>query len=252
MNKETFELTQPHVVIVEDDNVLRSVLRDFLSLMGYRVTEACSIAEFRALGASNNVCLVLLDLNLPDGDGLALLGEIINQSNTPVFVVSGRHDENSRLQALEAGANDFLVKPFNARELGYRMRNFLERQKTPHITTAPPQSDQSDRVLATGEWKLFASEYRLTSTTGESINLTRSERDLLRVLIEANGAVCTRRQLAKAMSSPMETTSEETVTVLIYRLRRKLEQSGLSAGLIETVTGVGYRLSLTDTKHDGA
>ena len=96
--------------------------------------------------------------------------------------------------------------------------------------------------MAVGNWKLFTGQYRLTSPTGEVINLTRSERDLLQVLVEAEGNLCTRRQLARAISSPTETTSEETVTVLIYRLRRKLEQSGLSGSAIETVTGAGYRL----------
>ncbi|MCB1836488.1 MAG: response regulator transcription factor [Alcanivoracaceae bacterium] len=227
-----------HILVLEDDDSLRGVLKDFLSLMGYRVTEARDIAEYRAQATSQDIDLTLLDLNLPDGDGLTLVRELASQSGAPVFVVSGRCDEGSRLQALEAGADDYLIKPFNARELEYRIRNFLRRQRQRDTGELREQRD----AVAVGNWKLFTGQYRLTSPTGEVINLTRSERDLLQVLVEAEGNLCTRRQLARAISSPTETTSEETVTVLIYRLRRKLEQSGLSGSAIETVTGAGYRL----------
>ena len=228
-----------HILVVEDDDSLRGVLKDFLSLMGYQITEARDIAGYREQAAAQDIDLTLVDLNLPDGDGLALVRELTSQSGAPVFVVSGRCDESSRLQALEAGADDYLIKPFNARELEYRIRNFLRRQRQ----RSGNGTNEDRGGLAVGNWQLFTGQYRLTSPSGEVINLTRSERDLLQVLVEAEGNLCTRRQLARAISSPTETTSEETVTVLIYRLRRKLEQSGLSGSIIETVTGAGYRLS---------
>lgn len=234
------EQTDPaHILVVEDDDSLRGVLRDFLSLMGYQISEARDISSYREQASSQDIDLTLVDLNLPDGDGLALVRELTSQSDAPVFVVSGRCDESSRLQALEAGADDYLIKPFNARELEYRIRNFLRRQRQ----RSGVETKEERGGIAVGNWQLFTGQYRLTSTNGEVINLTRSERDLLQVLVEAQGNLCTRRQLARAISSPTETTSEETVTVLIYRLRRKLEQSGLSSDVIETVTGAGYRLS---------
>jgi len=105
------------IVVLEDDYALRAVMRDFLSLMNYHVMEAADLTSFELLNKQQEFDLLLLDLNLPDGDGLALLKKLKREKNVPVFVVSGRCDEDSRLQALETGADDYIVKPFNAREL---------------------------------------------------------------------------------------------------------------------------------------
>jgi DNA-binding response OmpR family regulator len=234
------------ILVLEDDAALRSVLRDFLSLMGYQIHEAPDLASFRTLSKALSCDLILLDLNLPDGDGLTLLRELATASAAPVFVVSGRCDEASRLQALEAGADDYIVKPFNARELEYRIRNFLRRQanRGASLGNRPTQ-------LMLGEWRLLPDQYRLTGPSGSVISLTRSERDLLKALIVADGSLCSRRQLARAISSPMETTSEETVTVLIYRLRKKLEAGGVNGPVIDTVAGAGYRLALLSQSESG-
>ncbi|MFN3713057.1 MAG: response regulator transcription factor [Alcanivoracaceae bacterium] len=232
-------MPMPSILVLEDDAALRSVLRDFLSLMGYEIHEAPDLATFRTMSKGLCCDLILLDLNLPDGDGLSLLRELAAASAAPVFVVSGRCDESSRLQALEAGADDYIVKPFNARELEFRIRNFLRRQAS--RGTAPV--DRSTHLML-GEWRLLPDQYRLTGPANAIISLTRSERDLLRTLIVADGSLCSRRQLARAISSPTETTSEETVTVLIYRLRKKLEAAGLAGSVIDTVAGAGYRISI--------
>src|SRR5690606_31939777 len=158
-----------HILVLEDDDSLRGVLKDFLSLMGYQISEARDIAGYREHAEAQDIDLTLLDLNLPDGDGLALVRELTSQSDAPVFVVSGRCDERSRLQALEAGADDYLVKPFNARELEYRIRNFLRRQRQ----RSEPEAGGKRSDLAIGDWQLFTGQYRLTSSTGEVINLTR-------------------------------------------------------------------------------
>ncbi|MEE4248948.1 MAG: response regulator transcription factor [Alcanivoracaceae bacterium] len=230
------------VLVLEDDAALRAVLRDFLSLMHYQVLEAADLASFRALADTEKFDLLLLDLNLPDGDGLALLRELAAKGDTAVFVVSGRCDEQSRLQALEAGADDYIVKPFNARELEFRIRNFLRRQSS----RSPSAGAQSQSSPVFGDWRLQPNQYRITGPNGALVSLTRSERDLLNELLQAKGNLCSRRQLARAMSSPMETTSEETVTVLIYRLRKKLDAAGIPAALIETVAGAGYRFVGSD------
>jgi DNA-binding response OmpR family regulator len=226
------------ILVVEDDSALRAVLKDFLLLMHYDVVEAPDMASFRALIDSHHFDLLLLDLNLPDGDGLGLLRELAATRQAPVFVVSGRCDEHSRLQALEAGADDYIVKPFNARELEFRIRNFLRRQQMRKDSEMTGKGG-----LGFGDWRLHPDQYRVTGPNGELVNVTRSERDLLQELLRAGGSLCSRRQLARAMSSPTETTSEETVTVLIYRLRKKLEAGGAGGNVIETVAGAGYRLS---------
>jgi two-component system, OmpR family, response regulator len=231
--------SMPSLLVLEDDAALRSVLRDFLELMGYRIEEAADMAAFRAIHTGKHYDLILLDLNLPDGDGLQLLRELTARNLAPVFVISGRCDEASRLKTLEAGADDYLVKPFNARELEFRIRNFLRRQ-----TSRGMPSDSQPAQLTLGEWRLLPDQYRLAGPSDATINLTRSERDLLKTLVMANGSLCSRRQLARAISSPSETTSEETVTVLIYRLRKKLEAGGFAGPVIDTIAGAGYRFAL--------
>ena len=242
------ESKAPRILVLEDDLALRSVLRDFLTLMHYEVMEAADIAGFRKLSSEHSIDLLLLDLNLPDGDGLNLLREMCSGQGAPVFVVSGRCDEHSRLKALEAGADDYIVKPFNARELEFRIRNFLRRQRERigvDIRAANPS-------LRFGEWQLLPDQYRVAGPQGDIINVTRSERDLLQELLSAQGSLRSRRQLASAISSPTDTTSEETVTVLIYRLRKKLEQAGAGAQVIETVAGAGYRIAATVGNESGA
>mgnify|MGYP005748890487 CR=1 FL=1 len=226
------------ILVVEDDAALRALLRGFLELMHYRVLEAGDLHAFRTIEHRQPVDLILLDLNLPDGDGLDLLRELAVSRQVPVFVVSGRCDEQTRLQALEAGADDYINKPFNARELEFRIRNFLRRQRSRIGANTAVETG-----LAMGDWRLLPDQYRITGPNGELVNVTRSERDLLQALIRAGGNLCNRRQLARAMSSPSETTSEETVTVLIYRLRKKMESAGAGNDVIETVAGAGYRLS---------
>jgi DNA-binding response OmpR family regulator len=240
-------LKSARILVLEDDQALRSVLRDFLSMMHYQVIEAADIASFRQLSSEYSIDLLLLDLNLPDGDGLNLLREITSEQGAPVFVVSGRCDEHSRLQALEAGADDYIVKPFNARELEFRIRNFLRRQRErlgADLLSASPS-------LRFGAWQLLPDQYRIGGPQGAIINVTRSERDLLQELLRAQGSLRSRRQLASAISSPTDTTSEETVTVLIYRLRKKLEQAGAGAHVIETVAGAGYRIAMTANSESG-
>lgn len=224
------------ILVLEDDNALRAVMRDFLSLMNYQVMEAADLASFELQNQQQEFDLLLLDLNLPDGDGLALLKKLKKEKNVPVFVVSGRCDEDSRLQALETGADDYIVKPFNARELEFRIRNFFRRQQSNSSLEGASQDDL-------GQWHLFPKQYRVSGPNGAIASLTRSECDLLQRLLEANGSLCSRRQLAHAISSATDSANEETITVLIYRLRKKLEAVGIVGPVIETVAGAGYRLA---------
>ena len=241
------DLKSARILVLEDDYTLRSVLRELLTMMHYEVMEAADIASFRQLSSEHSVDLLLLDLTLPDGDGMNLLREISSEQGAPVFVVSGRCDEQSRLQALEAGADDYIVKPFNSRELEFRIRNFLRRQRErvgAGIRAVNPS-------LRFENWQLMPDQYRIGGPHGDVINLTRSERDLMHELLRAKGNLRSRRQLANAMSSPTDTTSEETVTVLIYRLRKKLEQAGAGAHVIETVAGAGYRVAVKTHSESG-
>ena len=238
---------QHRILILEDDDALRGVLRDFLEMMGYQVSEARSISECSDMVEGGLFDLILLDLNLPDGDGLALLHRLRAMTNVPVFVISGRNDEHSRLEALERGADDYLTKPFNARELELRIRNVLRREERYRRSPIPEGSG-----ITLGAWQLLPDQFELLGPDQAIIPLTRAERDLMLELASMHGRLCQRRQLARAISSPMDTTSDETVTVLIYRLRKKLAQAALNGPLIETVAGAGYRLRVNQNNQEFA
>ena len=238
---------QHRILILEDDDALRGVLRDFLEMMSYQISEARSISECSALVEGGLFDLILLDLNLPDSDGLVLLHRLRAMTSVPVFVISGRNDEHSRLEALERGADDYLTKPFNARELELRIRNVLRREE--HHRRSPIPEDAG---IALGAWQLRPDQFELHGPEQAVVPLTRAERDLMLELASVHGRLCQRRQLARAMSSPMETTSDETVTVLIYRLRKKLAQAALNGPVIETVAGAGYRLRVGSVNQEAS
>lgn len=228
------------ILLVEDDENIRSMVRSYLDLNGYTVTEAAGGTDFACLLSRQRFDLILLDLGLPDADGMALLSSLRRHSDAPVFVVSGRTGVDTRLQALELGADDFIAKPFSMRELELRIRNFLLRQQ---------QRGHEEQVVETiepdfriGGWTLVPDQYALYDQSGASIALTRGELAILETLASARGRVVGRDRLLDALQRIGEANNPESVTVLIYRVRRKLATLS-DEPLILTVAGVGYRLN---------
>ncbi len=215
------------ILLIEDDPAQRLLLAAYLRQAGFLVEEAETLVQGRALLATAHPHLVLLDLNLPDGDGLELARELIQRA-IPVLVVTCRPAD--RLLVLELGADDFVEKPYDPRELLARIQNLLRRCGEPH-----PQSQPI------GDFRLDAPGRRLLDHAGAEVPLTRGEFDLLAALMEARGRVLTRADLSEIVSPDGSTVCSRSVDTLVSRLRRKLADDPKRPALLQTVPGVGYR-----------
>lgn len=224
----------PVVLLVEDDAGIRRFVRAALESEGCTVHEAASCERGRIELASRRPDLLVLDLGLPDGDGMAVLAELRAWSGMPVLVLSARSDEADKVAALDAGADDYLAKPFGVGELLARVRALLRR------AMRPPQA--AARV-AFGEVELDLEQRRVTRA-GEPVHLTPIEFRLLGLLAAAAGRVVTQRQLLAGAWGPNHVEHAHYLRVYMAGLRRKLESDPRLPVHILTEPGVGYRLAL--------
>lgn len=229
------------VMLVEDDRVLRNALREALSVEGYELKTAASIADARAqlqhLAPSEAIDLLVLDLGLPDGDGQSLLTELRRSSNTPIIVISAREAEGQKIQLLDLGADDYLVKPFGIGELLARMRVALRHRGHAtepallHYQHGPLEVD-----LRTRRVRLSQVEVRLTPT----------EYALLARLVRQAGQVVTHRQLLNDVWGAEHTEQTHYLRLYMGQLRAKLEDNSADPQHLLTEPGVGYRIAESD------
>lgn len=227
------------VLLVEDDESLCQVVTDFFDMFGYQITQVQSGDAFSQVIGKQVFDIILLDLNLPDADGLELLKALREEQQVLLYVVSGRQDETSRLRAYELGADDFIAKPFSARELELKVRNALKR----HLSTVSSVQSRVNQpgVFSFQGWQLEEATRSVCHQQGDQIPLTRGEYELLAFLADAGGAVVTRDNLLNHLEYAADIYSAETITALVYRLRRKFAQTGLDSPIV-TLSRVGYRL----------
>lgn len=225
----------PSLLVLEDDLAQRALLCAYLSEAGFRVLEAGSAAEFRPVLKNHSVDMVLMDLNLPDIDGLALAQEMRIDSSLPLIMVTSRDKTMDRISGLELGADDYITKPYHPRELVARIRNLLNR--IDHNTS----TKESTRYRL-GHFTLDIERCRLNDDSGTEIHLTSGEFSILATLAQASGRVLNRDQLLEAMPNRDELPFDRTADVLISRLRRKIEINSKKPILLVTVIGYGYRL----------
>ncbi|MEM7222755.1 MAG: two-component system response regulator TorR [Pseudomonadota bacterium] len=221
-----------HVLVVEDDRVSRARLAGYLEAAGYRVSEADDGKEMHKVLAEHPVDLMLLDINLPGEDGLDLTRQIRSQSDIGVILVTGRTDDVDRIVGLEVGADDYITKPFNSRELLVRVKNLLRR-------TAGTQHTES-RAVAFSGWHFDIRKRRLISPQGERVAMTRAEYELLSAFLRRPGQVLSRDRLLSAITHRTWDPSDRTIDVLVRRLRQKLERDPKEPELILTAHGEGY------------
>ncbi len=222
------------VLLVEDDRELRSTLRDALAVEGYEVVTAASLSEGLALLQHSAVDLVLLDLSLPDGDGETLLATLRRRQATPLIVISAREGEGQKVRLLDAGADDYLVKPFGVPELLARMRVALRHRGTqvqPALTRYARDGLVVDIAL------------REVTLHGQMVHLTPTEFELLARLVRHAGQVVTHRALLTDVWGA--DFSEHTHYLRLYmgQLRAKLESEPADPQRLLTEPGVGYRLA---------
>lgn len=237
------------VLLVEDDLALREVLQQSLELDGFRVDSSSTLAGARALlsdyvSASRSTGaarIVIVDLGLPDGDGSALIRLIRAQSTLPVLIISARQDDLNKIDLLDAGADDYLVKPFSIGELKARIRVALRRQ-SPEI-----RSERTELRTGTLEINLAKRQVR---RDGERVHLTPTEFSLLTRLVVEAGQVVTHRQLLSAVWGAEYVEHVHYLRLYMAQLRAKLEKDPAAPELLLTETGVGYRFCELDSAHE--
>ena len=218
------------ILLLEDDPAQRLLLAAYLRQDGFEVVESESLAQSRAFIQENAPNLVLLDLILPDGDGLELAREVL-QRDIPVIIVTSRPED--RIPALELGADDYLDKPYHPRELLARVHNVLKRCR-----------NLSAQVLPVGTFQLDLERRRLLNLEGKEVSLTRGEFDLLAALAAAQGRMASRADLSELVSPDGAGVCGRSVDVLVSRLRQKLEADPRHPCLVLTAPGHGYRLGI--------
>lgn len=227
------------IAVVEDDASIASTLEDMLLAEGYRVHVCPTGAALRALLERPLVDMILLDLNLPDCNGLELAGFVRATTALPIIILTGRGEEIDRIVGLEIGADDYVVKPFSLREVAARIRAVLRRGRAPASPSPPVR-----RGYRFEGWTLDIDLRRLYTPDNKPVALTGSEFALLRSIVTAAGRILTRNQLLD-MTRGREDNDvfDRTIDVLILRLRRKIEPDPNSPRLIVTERGLGYRFN---------
>ncbi len=218
------------ILVVDDEAPIRRFLRIALEAEGYQVTEAADARSGKQQAALENPGLVILDLGLPDADGLTVLRAIREWSQMPVLVLSVRSDEAGKVAALDAGAQDYVVKPFSTRELLARLRAMLRD----HTSNAAPA------VIEIGDLRINAAAHTV-ERAGHAVRLTRKEFDLLWMLASQAGRLVTQAMILRAIWGEAHTEDSQYLRVFIGQLRGKIGDPAANPAYIFTEPGIGYR-----------
>lgn len=223
------------VLVVDDERQIRRFLRAALVTQGYEVSEAGGVREAIEVATTSRPDVVILDLGLPDGDGVTVVQNLREWTQTPILVLSVRGQEADKVSALDAGADDYLTKPFSTGELLARLRAALRRS----------MRTEEEPVLATGGLVVDI-PHRLVTVDDKEARLTATEYALLKTLALHAGKVMTRRQLLQMVWGPGYESEAHILRVNISNVRRKIEPNPLRPQYIITEPGVGYRLRVTE------
>jgi len=223
----------PHLLVVDDDRRIRDLLSRFLLGEGYRVTTADTALEARAKLGSLRFDLLILDVMMPGETGFDLAKAIRQSSTVPILMLTARDETESRIAGLETGADDYVTKPFEPRELSLRIANILKRAR-PAVSPPPAESVRfGPFVFHIGRGELRRGD--------EVVHLTDREREMLRLLASKAGETIARLELAGNGGG----VNERAVDVQVNRLRRKIERDPANPLIVQTVRGIGYRLLLS-------
>ena len=220
-----------HLLLVDDDRRIRELLSRVLQKNGYRVTLARDAAEARIHLRSFAFDLVVLDVMMPGETGLDFAADVRRSSEVPILMLTALTDTDDRVRGLEAGADDYLAKPYEPRELLLRIASILRR--------AAPRPSKSEGAVKFGPFSFMADRGELRQGD-EPVRLSDREREMLQILASAGGATVSREDLAESGGAG----NERTVDVQVNRLRRKIEQDCANPAYLQTVRGLGYRLLL--------
>jgi len=227
--------TLPHVLVVEDDLEIGALIARYLQSQEYRVSVVTDGEGMQDLLAENRVDLIVLDLMLPGEDGLSLCRRLRSTSDVPIIMLTARGEEIDRIIGLEMGADDYVAKPFNPRELLARIKAVLRRGAQ---TESAPLRSRSKLLFA--GWQLDCSLRQLHDPTGARISITGAEFDLLHAFCENAGRVLTRDQLMDLTHGRAMGPYDRSIDVLVSRLRQKIERNTRSPEIIQTIRSGGY------------
>jgi two-component system KDP operon response regulator KdpE len=223
---------QARILIIEDDPAIRRFVRQALETEGHHVFETDSVKRGLIEAATRKPDLLVLDLGLPDGDGVELIRDLRGWSLMPVIVLSARTDETDKIEALDAGADDYLAKPFSVGELLARVRAALRRRDN--------STSQGSSLVTFGECEIDLA-HRQVRRHGDHVHLTPVEYKLAAALISREGQVMTHRQLLREVWGPGSVEHSHYLRIYLGHLRRKLEADPARPAHFLTETGVGYR-----------
>ncbi len=231
------ESAQPHLLLVDDEAALRQPLAEYLSRQGFSVDQAASSAQARSLLRTQSPDLALLDIMMPGEDGLALCRHLVESRAIPVIFLTARGEATDRIVGLEIGADDYVVKPFDPRELVARIRSVLRRA----ARGIPPAV--SNELFEFDGWKLDPLKRRLADPAGAAVAISSAEFRLLMAFLEHPRQVLDRDRLLDMVQGREAHLFDRAVDNQISRLRRKIEVDSRNPQLIQTVWGGGYMLA---------
>ena len=227
---------RPHVLIVDDDREIRGLLAQYLEKHDFRTTAVADGREMRRVLERSHVDLLVLDLMLPGEDGLSLCRELRGRSQLPIIMLTARGEDVDRIVGLELGADDYIAKPFNPRELLGRIKAVLRRSA--HAPRDP--SPENVRGFCFDGWRLDTVTRTLTSASGNEVNLSGAEYRLLAVLLGSGNRVLTRAQLTELLRGREADPFDRSIDVRVSRLRQILGDDARAPQIIKTVYGEGY------------
>ncbi|RSZ32227.1 MULTISPECIES: two-component system response regulator KdpE [unclassified Variovorax] len=230
-------MPSPTAIVIEDEPQIRRFVRGALEAEGWAVHEAGTLREGLTAAGTRQPDLLVLDLGLPDGDGVSLIRDVRGWSAVPIIVLSARTDEADKIAALDAGADDYLTKPFGTGELLARVRANLRRPRA----TGGTVDEAPEALFRFGEIELDRTA-RLVHRAGVEVHLTPTEYRLLSVLVANAGRVLTQRQLLREVWGPSYSEHSHYLRIYMGHLRQKLEDDPAQPRHLLTETAVGYRL----------
>ena len=231
------EIDSAHILVCDDEIDVREMLQEYLEKRGYKVTMASNGEELRAVLEVNKIELIILDINMPGEDGLAVLRSLRPDNQTPVVMLTAADEVVDRIIGLEMGADDYLGKPVDLRELEARIKAVLRRKDSP---TLKKHDDSSISTAEFGEYVLDMETTKLSGSDGTDVPLTAMEFNLLKVFAKNRGRVLNRDQILEQAHDRSWDPFDRSIDIRISRLRRKIEKNPEKPAIIKTVRGIGY------------
>lgn len=239
MNKGT-------ILSVDDDENLQTVIEHYLEEDGYKVLKASNVVTAIDKASNNHLDVILLDLVLPDGEGLVLIPQLQSKTKAGIIVVSGKSDTTEKIVCLEMGADDYITKPFEMRELSARIKAVLRRREPSNDKSgvnadkASSSPAKAEKIIIEGGWCLDRNQYQLFDADKNSAELTTGEFKLLEALVLSANRALSREHLFDLTRDGEFDVYDRAIDIQIARLRKKLDDDSKSPQIIKTIRGVGY------------